>query len=265
MQAKSQPLLDPARTDSETGPDVIAVHCSMDDIRNTPSHRHARGQLIGALGGLLTIDTAEGRMVVPPSHAIWIAPMQTHGMRSHGAFDGWSVYVAPSQCESLPAASGVMRVSGLLREAVLRAANWSATDLIDQAQSHILSVILDEIALLPRQHFALPLPTDPRLLKIATALADDPADQRSLPQWAEWAAIAPRTLTRRFIAETGMSLSEWRQRARLMRALEWLAAGEPVTSIAIDLGYDSLSAFIAMFRKALGSSPTQYLSMLAAD
>ena len=264
MRAKLSPLLDPLRADSETGPDVIAVQYTMDTLRDTPSHRHARGQVIGALSGLLTIDTPQGRVVVPPSHAIWMPPQQEHGLRSHGPFMGWSVYISPKHCTALPTASGVLRVSALLREAVLRAAHWSTADRVDSAQSHILSVILDEIATLPREQFALPLPTDPRLLKIAIALADHPADQRNLHEWAHWAAIAPRTLTRRFAEETGLSLSAWRQRARLMRALEWLAAGKPVTAIAIDLGYDSLSAFIAMFKKSFGVSPTQYLADVSA-
>lgn len=260
MQANPQPLLDPGRAASKDGPDVIAAHCSSADIRTTPSHRHARGQAIGALHGLLSIDTPTGRIVVPPSHAVWIPPEQLHGLRSHGPFSGWSVYVSPAHCAQLPSESVVTRVSNLLREAVLRAASWSAVDSIDQAQSHVSAVILDELALLPQERFTLPLPREPRLLKIAMALADHPADQRDLQQWAQWAGIAPRTLTRRFAAETGMSLSAWRQRARLMRALEWLAADKPVTAIAIDLGYDSLSAFIAMFKKTLGASPTQYMA-----
>ncbi|MEC7536809.1 MAG: helix-turn-helix domain-containing protein, partial [Pseudomonadota bacterium] len=51
----------------------------------------------------------------------------------------------------------------------------------------------------------------------------------------------------------------WRQQLRLQKALELLAEGRPVTSVAIDLGYESPSAFIAMFRRTLGAPPTQYL------
>jgi AraC-like DNA-binding protein len=260
MQAKPQTLLDPARADGQDGPQVIAVHCRSDDFRATPLHSHARGQLIAATGGLLSIDTGDERLVVPPSHAVWIPGHQPHSLRSHGPFDGWSVYVAPAACAGLPRQALVLQVSGLLRAAVLRAASWSDAVMPDAMQARVLAVILDEIASLPRARLALPLPAERRLKKIAQALADNPADQRSLQQWAEWAAIAPRTLTRRFAAETGMPFSEWRQRARLMRALELLMAGQPVTGIALDLGYDSLSAFIAMFRRSLGVSPSKYLS-----
>ncbi len=35
-------------------------------------------------------------------------------------------------------------------------------------------------------------------------------------------------------------------------------AGQPVTSIAMDLGYDNVGAFIAMFRKVIGVTPGHY-------
>ena len=34
----------------------------------------------------------------------------------------------------------------------------------------------------------------------------------------------------------------------------------PITTLALDLGYDSPSAFIAMFRKALGTSPGRFIA-----
>ena len=40
-----------------------------------------------------------------------------------------------------------------------------------------------------------------------------------------------------------MSFAEWRRRARLLRALGWIAEGRPILAVALDLGYDSPSAF----------------------
>ncbi|WP_441256827.1 helix-turn-helix domain-containing protein [Bradyrhizobium sp. 482_C4_N1_1] len=58
--------------------------------------------------------------------------------------------------------------------------------------------------------------------------------------------------------ETGFSFTEWRQRVRLMRALEMLADEIPVTTIALDLGYETVSAFIALFRRTFGTTPARY-------
>lgn len=98
-------------------------------------------------------------------------------------------------------------------------------------------------------------------LRIVSALIADPADARTLEQWAAWANLAPRTLSRRFVVETGMSLTNWRQRVRMLRSLELLAAGLPVTTVAFDLGYDNVSAFIALFRRTFGTTPGRYFAV----
>ena len=228
--------------------------------RVTVAHRHASGQLFGAMRGLLSVAADSGQWVVPASHCVWMPPHHVHALRSHGPFAGWSVYVDEASCAGLPAAPCVMRVSGLLREAVGRASTWGedGSDALDARQVRVAGVILDEIAAAPHEAFGLPLPTDPRLLRVARAVLDDLADERGVEALAAWAGISPRTLARRFIIETGFAPSAWRQRARILRALELLAAGQPVTTIALDLGYDNVSAFIAMFKRVMGVTPGRY-------
>ena len=55
-----------------------------------------------------------------------------------------------------------------------------------------------------------------------------------------------------------MTLAEWRQRLRVVKAMPLLQSGETVENIAQDLGYASASAFIAMFRKRMGVTPDEY-------
>ena len=253
----SAPLLDPVKTESADGPVLFAVELSGEVARITGSHRHVRGQIFGAVRGLLSVGTDDSQWVVPAIHAVWLPPNRAHSVRSHGAFSGWGVYVSESACVDLPEEPCTIRTSGLLREAVSRAASWHDGTL-DESQMRVAGVILDEIRSLPREAFGLPMPRDARVLRIARALADNLADNRRLEEWAAWGGVATRTLTRRFIDETGFSFSEWRQRARLMRALEMLASGKAVTTIALDLGYENVSAFIAMFRRTFGVTPTQY-------
>ncbi|MBJ7311881.1 AraC family transcriptional regulator [Rugamonas sp. CCM 8940] len=250
-------LILPTQADSTEGPLVLAVVRHAGTVRVTRRHRHARGQLLGAVQGLLSVDAGDSHWVVPATHAVWIPPGVPHGLRSHGPFSGWSVYVAPAACAALPAAPCVLAVPGLLQEAVARAASW-AGDVPDARQARLAGVILDEIGTLPEAALGLPMPLDARLLKIARTLSARPEDGRRMDEWAAWAGIAPRTLTRRFLAETGFSFTEWRQRVRLLRALELLATGRPVTAVALDLGYDNVSAFIALFRRVFGVTPGRY-------
>lgn len=251
------PLISPDLASSPEGARLLAASAQTGELRVTRRHRHARGQLFGAAQGLLSVDAGSSRWVVPASHAVWIPPDVAHGLRSHGSFEGWSVYVAPPACLNLPAEPCVLTVSGLLREAVSRATSWPGK-VLDAAQDRIAGVILDEIASLPQAALGLAMPQDARLVRIARALLNRPDDDRKFEAWADSVGIAPRSLSRRFVAETGFSFTEWRQRARLLRALELLAAGKPVKNIALDLGYGNVSAFIALFRRVFGVTPGQY-------
>ena len=69
-----------------------------------------------------------------------------------------------------------------------------------------------------------------------------------------------RTLYRRFLKETGITLARWKQQARLLESIRRLAAGTPVTRVAVDLGYESPSAFSTMFRRALGVAPRAFIN-----
>lgn len=243
------------------GQSIVAVRGTNPAGHRSLPHRHPEGQLLGSVRGLLTVGTEQGVGVVPAIHAVWMPPHCVHWARSHGAMDGWTVYVDEPACTNLPSQPCTIRSSALLREAVFRAASWLPGERT-AADERVAGVILDEIGSLPSESFGLPLPCDPRLLRVATALIDDPSDQRGVTYWASVAAVSERTLGRGFLAETGFHFSAWRQRARLLKALEMLADQRPVVTIALDLGYATASAFIALFRRVLGETPASYRARL---
>ncbi|QGZ64905.1 AraC family transcriptional regulator [Paraburkholderia acidisoli] len=251
------PLIRPDLVLSAHGPFLAAGELTQPEARTTSAHSHARGQLMGALSGLVSVGVNRQQWVVPAIHAIWIPPHCEHSVRSYGPFSGWSVFIAEARCADLPIEPRAIRATALLREAVHRAASWPGATL-DAAQTRIAEIILDELAAAPPAPLGLPSPDEPRLRKITDALACDLADTRRLEEWAEWAGLSPRTLSRRFIAETGMTFAQWRQQARVLRALERVAEGVSVTTIALELGYDNVSAFIDMFKRATGTTPGRY-------
>jgi transcriptional regulator GlxA family with amidase domain len=120
--------------------------------------------------------------------------------------------------------------------------------------------LLDELAASSFDALALPMPKDVRLVNIVEEFSKNLRDKRTLDKWASWAGVAPRTLSRNFELETGMSFSQWKQRLRLMRAEEMLMQGTPVTTVAIDVGYGSVSAFISAFQRTYLVTPARYLS-----
>jgi len=152
----------------------------------------------------------------------------------------------------------VVQVSPLLRESLLRAIAFAQPYAEAGPEARLVAVIADEIRAAPTAPLHLPLPRDVRARRVADALRANPGDPRTLAEWARVAGASARTLERLFERETSLAFGGWRQQARLLRGLEQLASGEAVTSVALDLGYETPSAFIAMFRRALGTSPGRY-------
>ena len=241
----------------QAGIPLVAVRGDERAGRVTAPHRHAPGQLFGATRGVLTVGTGDALWVVASTHAVWVPPHHLHSLRSHGAFEGASVYVSEAACADLPREPCALRHTGLLREAIVRASSWDDA-APDATRRRVAALILDEIRSLPPEQPGLPAPRDARAVRIARALVAEPSDKRRLEEWAAWAGLSPRTLTRLFVAETGFSFGAWRERARLARALERLAAGAPVTTVSLELGYENTSAFIAMFKRAHGVTPARW-------
>jgi AraC-like DNA-binding protein len=104
------------------------------------------------------------------------------------------------------------------------------------------------------------MPMDKRVANLATAQLAHPALSLTMDEWGLRLGVSSRTLSRVFQRETGMSFFRWRQQLHIGLALQRLAEGASVANIAIDLGYESTSAFIAMFRKITGTTPARYFT-----
>ncbi len=104
----------------------------------------------------------------------------------------------------------------------------------------------------------LPISKDARLARVMKMLIEEPASRDGLEQMAKKAGASPRTLERLFRNETGMTFTQWKTRLLLIESIERLARGATVTEVALDLGYNSTSSFVFMFRSNLGVSPGSY-------
>ncbi|EON15020.1 MULTISPECIES: helix-turn-helix domain-containing protein [Pandoraea] len=221
-------------------------------------HSHVRGQLFCIHSGLVHVHTPFGAWVLPPYRAGWIPPEVTHRVSLTGVVSGWIVLVAPYAATALPSAPCVVGVSELLEALVKRAVSWALRDVLTEDEMRLAQVLVDEIQRAPAEPLGLPMPTDARVLRVARAVLDDLGGHTSLEAMAQRAGVSSRTARRLFVAETGMGFTQWRQQARLVSALDRLAKGEPVGTIADSLGYSTPSNFIAMFRRAFGKSPGRY-------
>ena len=226
-------------------------------------HQHVRSQLLYASAGVMTVTTENGIWVVPPLRAIWIPAQTQHQIKASGLLSMRTLFIDPAYLGSAPDGCCVLAVSPLMKELILHAVQIPLLYPLSGPEERIMKVILDLIDHLSVKPLNLPIPKDSRLSNIFYELSENPGDKRTLEAWGEAVGATRRTLTRLFQTETGMSFGQWRQQIRILESLRRLAVHEPVTSVALDLGYDSPSAFISMFKKALGKTPGQYFS--AAD
>lgn len=254
-------ILPPVK-DVDQGPGIIvarARECPADHIIDW--HTHERAQLLYAVQGVMRVTTAAGVWVVPPQRAVWIPPGIEHHVQAQGTpLSLRSLYIRDDVLAGLPEACCVVTVSPLLRELILTAMSLPDVVPADSPSARLVQVLLDRIEGLPVAPLHLPIAADRRLRRIAETLLADPADPRTLADWAQGIGASERTLARLFTRETGMTFGQWRQQVRLLAALARLASGDSVTDVAFDLGYASQSAFIAMFRRTLGKTPGRYFS-----
>ena len=127
------------------------------------------------------------------------------------------------------------------------------------AEQRLFEVLRDELAIAPGHDSYLPMSDDPQLGRVLEALHAKPWDGRSLAEWAATVHSTERTLARRCERDLQMPFSEWRQRLKVIRGIALLEAGRAVKDVAIELGYGSPSAFIAMFCKQIGMTPQAYI------
>lgn len=221
-------------------------------------HHHERAQLIHATAGTMRVATDDGVWVVPPQRALWMPAGVEHGIVMLSDTTMRTLYVRDDAAAFMPSACKVMSVSPLLRELIVRATELPVQ--IDESgpAGHVVALILSELRGLQSLPLQLPMPRDARLRALCESLLEAPGDQRPLDAWAATINASARTLARRFQSETGLSFGAWRQQARVLEAMGRLGGGEPVTQVALDLGYESVSAFSAMFHRATGTSPSQF-------
>jgi AraC-like DNA-binding protein len=223
-----------------------------------PMHSHEHVQILYASAGVMSVRTPATSFVIPPQRAVWLPAGMKHEVACRGPVSLRTLYLPVGRGEE-GRDCRVFEVSNLVKSLILEVVDFPPLYDIDGREGRIIDLLLREIALMPNAPYQVSMPGDPRLLRVCNAILADPSDPRDIDEWADLAAMGRRTFTRTFKNETGMGLAVWRQQVRLMEALSLLAAGASITQVTYEVGYDSPSGFAAMFRRAFGVPPSQYL------
>ena len=246
------------RIDYDVPRAIIAFARDLPGGLQVPLHVHPRGQLLYSSRGTVTTSAEDGSWVAPPERAIWVPPGTPHATRHSVGSEVRSIFVRMDEAPGLPERCAVVQVSPLLRELLLAVMRLPPLYDEDGADGRLVCVLLDRIAALPDEPLHLPMPTSRKLRAIAVDYFEHPTKTLPLARAARNATTSPRSFARHFMAETGLPFGAWQRQARLLRALELLGTGLTVGDVAFKLGYESPSAFIAMFHRSFGTTPARY-------
>jgi AraC-like DNA-binding protein len=242
----------------DTPRDVVGISNDYPASFELASHHHKRSQLLYAADGVITVDTAQGAWAAPPERAVWIPAGVDHAVKMVGAVSTRSVLLRPDVCAGRGDQCQVLAVSPLLRSLLIAAADVPREYDLDGRDGLVMALLVSEVAAAPVVPLAVPFPKSPAMARRCHAFLSRPDAGDTIDGWSADLGLGRRAFTRAFRRETGMSFSVWRQQACLAAALPRLAAGDPVTAIAIDLGYDSPAAFATMFKRLAGIPPSRY-------
>lgn len=239
---------------------VVAIGTDYPKGYRLPRHAHRRAQLLYGATGVMHVVTRDGNWIVPPQRAVWIPPGMEHEVTMLGVSTR-SLYIEPGAVPGPGDACQVMGVSALMRQLLIGAVEMPAHYDPQGRDGALVTLLLHEVARMTALPLHIPLPRDARLAALCHAFLRQPDTHDSPQRWALALHMSIRTFSRFFREQTGMAFSAWRQRACVVLALSRLAAGDAVTRIALDYGYESPAAFSTMFRRVLGHAPTEYLQL----
>ncbi len=233
---------------------LVRAHGQRYSRGKIPEFFHDRHQLISVASGALLIFRREARWVVPSGHAAWIPAKTRCSMEPAGQARSAVLYLRPEIVRRSPSICEVLAVPPFLRSIIDHLIQLESLPP-DPAGRRLAGVLADQIAMASRVDLRLPSPLHARAIRVSELLIADPSDTLSLATLARELSVSARTLARHFIADTGLTLGQWRLQFRLTHALTLVASGKAIKDVAVEVGYESPSAFVAAFKRALGTTP----------
>ncbi|GEN28613.1 transcriptional regulator [Halovibrio variabilis] len=222
-------------------------------------HSHDVLQILYASSGSMLVRTNGLACIVNPGRAALIPPGVEHQVHMNSQADMATLYVSGlKQAMCLDEASSVT-VSPIIKQLLLTAIARSASPSFSPVRSvHLLGLLFEEIYNGDSWAPSISFPQDQRASRVCEKVLADPAEGNTLESLARQAGASSRTISRIFRRELGLSFLEWRQQVQIIIAINALDLGQPVSKIAFELGYSSISAFSSAFRKQVGCPPSAY-------
>ncbi|TPG63384.1 AraC family transcriptional regulator [Ewingella americana] len=221
-------------------------------------HSHPWSQIICVKSGVMAMNIEGQRYLVPREFAVWLPAGAEHSSYNRKTTRFCAIDISRELDVGLPSSPCLLTLTPIFNAI---ADDCFARNLIEPATEtdmRMARVLLDQISQAPRQETYLPTSQCRLLAPVLAALEKNPADNTSLAQWAARVYTTERTLSRRCQQDLGMGFAEWRQRLRFLHSISLLEQGKMVHDVALEVGYSSSSAFIAMFQQISGTTPQRF-------
>lgn len=247
----------PLHTVDAVARDVLAIGTDYTPGTLLPTHSHRRAQFLYGMSGLMEVESDDGAWTIPPYSGVWIPTGKPHSVRMQGVSTR-SLYIEPAAAPRPGPHCEALVVTPLLHHLLLSCAGLPALYDEQGRDGALVRLVLHEVAAAKCLPLFAPIPRDERLAALCKQFLARPRIGSTPQEWAGALNKSLRTFSRFFLQQTGMGFGAWRQQACLLAAVSRLSAGASVTEVAMELGYDSPSAFSTMFRKALGRIPSEW-------
>lgn len=227
-----------------------------------PDHAHGSDQLIYATHGVMEVSAERSSWLIPPQFSVWIPARMTHRIRMPGRVSMRTLYFRRGLVLRPRDECSVLHVTPLLGELVVEAVRIGSLRTANRLHRALRDLIVSHLEAATSFATRITLPKDPRAAAVGEACISGQADGPSLISLCRKAGVSVRTIERVFQREVGMSFESWRRQVRVMKAIELLVGGCPVKKVAAEVGYQQSSAFVEMFRRALGQTPRAWVAEL---
>jgi len=221
-------------------------------------HSHPWHQVIFPVSGLLQSEIGANNFIVPHNGLLFIPANKIHKSVAITNTQFLSLYLDPACKVTYPKNEKSCSVTPFLKSLLLLLLDQDSNTLTAQVTTNLLIVLRDQINSAENYNIPLLMPKDRRLLSVFLQLQSHPDLKLTLVQWASKVGASPRTLSRLCVNEFNLSFSLWRKNIRLVLSLQLLERNRSIREIAMDLGYQSDSAYIYAFKGVFGQTPSKY-------
>jgi AraC-like DNA-binding protein len=222
-------------------------------------HASIWGDFNFCLNGILEYEIEGNLQLSPPSYGLWIPPRTTHHCMAvdQNKTHYVGIRIHPDLCDYFSKHAEILAVRPFFRNLVEEIISFQSNTDNMQQYRHLLQVLLDQLVDAPKYNHYLPQSHHPILKDILQTLTEPQNLALNLKDALAEAPITERHLLRLCQQELNLSISEWRNRAKILYAITQLRQGHSIKKVGYDLGYNHSSSFIEFFKRHTDQTPNQ--------